>query len=315
MPSSSVRTFTDPDQYAAAMRRANVALTVMQRGIFNSRICRIDLHHLWMQRFSADLGWTSYIDYLGGPDVVFTFQTRPGPNMMRYGRECPYDSLTRLNSAHGYFLHSPGPASYGTVSVPLDEITALAPAPNKRAPTSSEDYMILTPASSAIGRLRRLHGAACDLAGDAPAVLAQPEAARGLEQALIEAVIHCLDSGERQEDRAAQRQHAAIMRRFHRVVEEHLGEPLYISELCREVGASERTLNVCCHEHLGMGPKHFLLLRRMHMVRRALSEANAGETTITDIATRYGFWQFGRLAVEYKALFGEAPSATLARSP
>src|SRR5215472_10568637 len=56
MPSSSVRTFTDPDEYAAAMRQANVALTVMQRGTFNSRLCRIDLHHLWIQRFSAISG-------------------------------------------------------------------------------------------------------------------------------------------------------------------------------------------------------------------------------------------------------------------
>jgi AraC-like DNA-binding protein len=62
-----------------------------------------------------------------------------------------------------------------------------------------------------------------------------------------------------------------------------------------------------------MGAKHFLLLRRMHMVRRALRESTPSETTVTQIATRYGFWQFGRFAVEYKTLFGQAPSATLAR--
>jgi len=125
-------------------------------------------------------------------------------------------------------------------------------------------------------------------------------------------MIHCFDS-EGDEDRAAQRKHAAIMRRFHRVVEEHLGEPLYVPELCTEVGASLRTLNTCCHEHLGMGPKRYLLLRRMHMVRQVLRQSTLADTTVTEASTRYGFWQLGRLAGEYKALFGESPSDTLAR--
>ena len=36
-----------------------------------------------------------------------------------------------------------------------------------------------------------------------------------------------------------------------------------------------------------MGPKHYLLLRRMHMVRRALSRSAPADTTITEVATRY----------------------------
>lgn len=54
------------------------------------------------------------------------------------------------------------------------------------------------------------------------------------------------------------------------------------------------------------------MLRRMHLARRALRRAAGGET-VTDVATRYGFWQLGRFAVEYRALFGETPSATLRR--
>jgi AraC-like DNA-binding protein len=116
------------------------------------------------------------------------------------------------------------------------------------------------------------------------------------------------------EDSASVRRHAEIMRRFYRVIEEYLDRPFDMPHLVREVGTSERTLTTCCQEHLGMGPKRYLILRRMDMMRRDLERAAPGETAVTEIATRYGFWQFGRLAVAYKAMFGESPSITLARS-
>jgi transcriptional regulator GlxA family with amidase domain len=49
----------------------------------------------------------------------------------------------------------------------------------------------------------------------------------------------------------------------------------------------------------------------MHLARRALSLANPSVSTVTDVATQYGFWQFGRFAGRYKELFGESPSVTL----
>ena len=63
-----------------------------------------------------------------------------------------------------------------------------------------------------------------------------------------------------------------------------------------------------------MGPKRFLLFCRMHMVRCALRQGTCADATVSEIATRFGYWQLGRFAIEYKALFEEAPSATLARA-
>ena len=52
----------------------------------------------------------------------------------------------------------------------------------------------------------------------------------------------------------------------------------------------------------------------MHLAGRDLRQAAPGTATVTEVALRYGFWQFGRFAGAYQALFGERPSVTLGRA-
>jgi AraC-like DNA-binding protein len=177
------------------------------------------------------------------------------------------------------------------------------------------DATLVNSPPGALARLRRVHAAAGRLAEDAPEIIANPDAARRLEQALTEAFVECLDHRHELPDRSAQGQHAIIMRRFRRVLEENPEQPIYIPEICKAIRVAERTLRVCCHEHLGMSPKRYPVLRRMHLARRALRAAAPEATSVTDAAMRYGFWQLGRFAGEYRSLFGETPSATLHRQP
>jgi hypothetical protein len=55
MSSSAVRSFSDADDYAATIRNSKAELTVTGRGHFRAKLIRIDVHHLWMQRFSENL--------------------------------------------------------------------------------------------------------------------------------------------------------------------------------------------------------------------------------------------------------------------
>jgi len=102
-----------------------------------------------------------------------------------------------------------------------------------------------------------------------------------------------------------------IVHRVDEFLQAHLDEPIYMSQLCDVTGVSERSLRDACHAVCGTSPKRYLTRRRMEAVRQALESARPGEATVTRIATDYGFFELGRFAATYSALFGERPSETL----
>ena len=89
------------------------------------------------------------------------------------------------------------------------------------------------------------------------------------------------------------------------------GEFVTVPDLASAAGVSERTLRAAFHEYFGIGPVQFLRLRTLNQVRDALRNSDPALTTVTEVATRFGVWELGRLARDYRRLFGELPSATL----
>lgn len=86
-----------------------------------------------------------------------------------------------------------------------------------------------------------------------------------------------------------------------------------VKDLCRESGASERTLRRGFNERFGISPKSYLQAQRLIGVRRQLRAATP-EISISDIANRWGFWHMGQFAADYRRQFGELPSETLKRA-
>jgi AraC-like DNA-binding protein len=179
-------------------------------------------------------------------------------------------------------------------------------------PRSLRRSHAIVPSAQAAQRLTRLHAASVRLVRDAPEMLTHPEAMQGLQHSLIDALAGCLAGDDAPGATISQRNHTTIMRRFHKLVTDNPTKTLFLPDMCAAIGVSSRTLRSCCVAHLGIGPKHFLVLRRMNAARSAL---RAGATSVTEVATACGFWELGRFAVAYRALFGESPSATIGLRP
>ncbi|UCE90093.1 MAG: helix-turn-helix domain-containing protein [Pseudomonadota bacterium] len=90
-------------------------------------------------------------------------------------------------------------------------------------------------------------------------------------------------------------------------------QPLRIGELCRAIGASERTMRDAFHKTTGMSPLAYLKNERLNRVYRSLRDADPTEVLIKQIAYDNGFVHLGQFCGDYKALFGELPSETLQR--
>jgi transcriptional regulator GlxA family with amidase domain len=117
--------------------------------------------------------------------------------------------------------------------------------------------------------------------------------------------------------RNRKRQPAAVLSRQEAVgraeayVRANVGTLVPVSKLSRLVGLSERGLRSAFYGVHGVSPKRWMLAARLRDVRHALTEGTAGSTTVTGVATDYGFYELGRFAATYRAAFGEAPSETL----
>ena len=177
------------------------------------------------------------------------------------------------------------------------------------------EALTIIPPVAAMERLLSLHQAAGHLAEHAPDVIANPEAARGLEQALRAAMADCLRAADGRGPGSGNRRHDWIMRRFYEMLEANPDVVFFTPEICKALGVSNRTFTTCCNEALGMSPHRYLRLRQMNLAHRALARADRRTVTVTEVATAYGFWDLGRFAITHRELFGEPPSVTLQRSP
>ena len=107
---------------------------------------------------------------------------------------------------------------------------------------------------------------------------------------------------------------ARAIRKALTFIKDRPGEAIGLNRLCEVCRVSERTLQRAFLDHFGVTPKTYLLAFRLNQVRRELLSPGVPGLLIRDIAIGMGFWHMSQFARDYKRLFGELPSQTLANS-
>lgn len=69
-----------------------------------------------------------------------------------------------------------------------------------------------------------------------------------------------------------------LLRAFEHLVRERIGEDLRIPALCAAIGVAQRTLEQSFRDQLGISPRRYLTILRLHAARQALRRRAARET-------------------------------------
>ncbi|MDO8825167.1 helix-turn-helix domain-containing protein [Methylophaga sp.] len=123
----------------------------------------------------------------------------------------------------------------------------------------------------------------------------------------LQALLHASDGQERHYD---QRIHRYIVNRVRELTLSSDGDCLTIGEICINLCISRRTLNHAFSRVLGITPVEYMRNLRLHRVRSEL-QSSPYETTIANVAAKWGFWHMSLFSRYYRELFGECPSETL----
>ncbi|WP_171229052.1 AraC family transcriptional regulator [Ruegeria sp. HKCCA4008] len=129
------------------------------------------------------------------------------------------------------------------------------------------------------------------------------------EQALMLEALIILTDNEAHFDRSQAGTRRRALERATDLMVANLEDPISIEEICKESGASWRTLDRAFKEQFGQSPKSYYMRLRLNRVREdLLSGSFSGR--ITDAANRLGFWHMGQFARDYRLFFRELPSET-----
>jgi AraC-like DNA-binding protein len=302
MPTSATLVFSEPEDFETALRAEGcLGLWITGRGQFQARLVRVALDRLRLSTVEEQLPRIVFIA-VPADMVMISFPIGSGTPPIYGGIKMRAGEIMTLGPGQHVHARTDGPCSWGAIWLPVKELVqyggALTGAPFAVPPF----IQCWRPPKAADKDLQRFHAAAIRMAEIRPRALVDTEAAHGLEQQLIHAVVECVTVISADSGTVAARRHRDIMVRFEHLLQTQPDPNMRMTDISAALGVSERLLRAVCGKHLGMSGKRYLRFRRMSLVRRDLRHGSGYAAGVSGIARGHGFGDPGRFAVEYRAV-------------
>jgi len=300
----------DIDDLAAAQWDWKLRYEQLSQGAFEGRFRVVQLPEVRIVCESANRT-TRQRGELGSGNVGFAMSLSPGSSGHFHGQAVDGDSIMIGRSDELDLTMAEG-SQIVAIVVRAELLSSLWQLLYGKPWSSWLDCKIAVQARpGSAERVRATHLRTLQAAMQQPGLLAVPETAAQLRDAVL---VEWMESIPGEVDVRDLHRIEARRRMVDRAVERVLGSPdhpVTMLDLCKQVGASPRRLELCFRDVLGISPHKYLRAVRLCGARRELKRLAGSGDTVHDVAARWGFWHMSAFSADYKQQFGELPSATM----
>jgi len=301
--------YTDFDRLAADVHGFGLDWIQLDRGPLQATVQQLHLPQIMLSRFDFNRRFHQRGAPPQGARTIALLA--PDSTPVGWGRHIASNRhLIVFSRVQGYeFVSHPGFCG-DTISVSEDTMHAVEELAEASSPLSAlpSGQTILAADPGRVEALRQLLAELHGRGSIAPSQLSTDD-----EFEIMHALLETLpSSGGNASSPPSPRTRRVALRKAVELIEDNADDPPTIADVCRAAGASWRTLNYAFRDQFGVTPKQYLQAVRLRGVRTQLSSPDA-PASVSEAATSWGFWNMGRFAAEYRSLFGEFPSETLAR--
>lgn len=297
----------DIDEQAALLDGWNQTYNQLSGGAFSGELCEAELGGIYVfrERTNQSLHQVGALP----PNWIAVGLPLSIPGAAKFcGQSCDGRQAHIFSGSNGFEYQTPNGLDMAGLVIPDALLHAIMlPDEFETLSLQSQRARLKPIETAAREKLRLLLIGAIETLQSDNAYAAAPALSNAFAADAARAVIECLspDDNEQPLSLSETRCHA-VVRDAQSLVLQQANANLSIEDICRTLEISRRTLQTCFQRTLGIRPTSYLRAVRLNAARRTLKQCGS----VTEAATAWGFWHFGRFAQDYKAMFAEPPSHT-----